>query len=132
MKHLRKFNENSHDWRANAFHGAPDEEIDKMIGLDADHFRKQTDRDFHGSKSDVPKKKKTEAEVMADYEEDWNYWRSTSSTTGAIEPILNDYLRSAGLPVKEEPKTVEPEVEPEEEKPNVGSRIKNFFGFGKK
>jgi len=125
MKHLKKFNENSHDWRANA--GAPDEEIDN-----GDHLRNQIDWHFHGSKSDVPKKKKTEAEVMADYEEDWNHWRSTSTISGAFEPILNDYLRSAGLPVKEEPKTVEPEVEAEEDKPNVGSRIKNFFGFGKK
>lgn len=103
MKHLRKFNENSHDWRANAFHGAPDEEIDKIIGLDPDRLKDQTERDFHGSKSDIEIKKKTEAD-----------------------------LRSAGLPVKEEPKTVEPEVEVEEEKPNVGSRIKNFLGFGKK
>jgi hypothetical protein len=63
---------------------------------------------------------------------DWDYWRNTSSTTGAFEPILNDYLKAAGFPVEEEePKTVEPEVEGEE-KPNVGSRIKNFFGFGKK
>jgi len=127
MKHLKKFNENSHDWRANAFHGATDKEIDN-----GDHLRNQIYRDFPGSKSDVPKKKKTEAEVMADYEEDWNHWRSTSTISGAFEPILNDYLRSAGLPVKEEPKTVEPEVEAEEDKPNVGSRIKNFFGFGKK
>ena len=109
MKHLKRFNENSHDWRANAFHGAPDEEIDKIIGQDADNLRNQIDRDYPGSKShtsylnDIEIKKKTEAD-----------------------------LRSAGLPVKEEPKTVEPEVEVEEEKPNVGSRIKNFLGFGKK
>lgn len=102
MKYLRKFNENSHDWRSNAFHGAPDEEIDKIIGLDPDRLKDQTERDFHGSKSDVDKKKVTEEEVRAGFEKDWNYWRSTSSTTGAFEPILNDYLKAAGFPVEEE------------------------------
>ena len=31
MKHLRRFNENSHDWRANAFPGMSEEEIEKTL-----------------------------------------------------------------------------------------------------
>lgn len=31
MKHLRRFNENSHDWRANAFPGMSEEEIEKAL-----------------------------------------------------------------------------------------------------
>lgn len=104
MKHLKRFNENSHDWRANAFHGAPDEEIDKIIGQDADNHSQQIYGDYHGSKSHTSYLKDIETEAD---------------------------LRSA---VKEEPvEEVEvEEVEVEEDKPNVGSRIKNFLGFGKK
>ena len=102
MKHLRKFNENSHDWRANAFHGAPDE--DKIIGQDADNLSNQIVSDYHGSKSHT-------------------------SYLNDIEKTEAD-LRSAGLPEEEPVEEVEVE-EVEKEKPNVVSRIKNFLGFGK-
>jgi hypothetical protein len=116
MKHLKRFNENSHDWRANAFPGATEEEIEAEIQkIEAERKAKnpQSTQPTITPKA-VPAKKMTE-------EEEENYYRSTGWATGDYGQYRNQSTDSK----KEEEKEVE------EEKPTLGSKIKSFFGFNK-
>jgi len=112
MKHLKRFNENSHDWRANAFPGATEEEIEAEIQkIEAERAKKP--------KVEKPVKELPKAKEMTD--EDWdNYYRSTGWATG-------DY----GQYRDQKTDSKEQKVEIEEEKPTLGSKIKSFFGFNK-
>jgi len=110
MKHLKRFNENSHDWRANAFPGATEEEIEAEIQkIEAE--RAKNPQAAKPAPKVVPAKQMTE-------EEEENYYRATGWATGDYGQYRNQSTDS-----KEE--------EIEEEKPTLGSKIKSFFGFNK-
>jgi len=113
MKHLKRFNENSHDWRANAFPGATEEEIEAEIQkIEAE--RAKNPQVAKPAPKAVPAKKMTE-------EEEENYYRATGWATGDYGQYRNQNTDSK----KEEEKEVE------EDKPTLGSKIKSFFGFNK-
>ena len=112
MKHLKRFNENSHDWRANAFPGATEEEIEAEIQkIEAE--RAKNPQAAKPAPKAVPAKQMTE-------EEEENYYRATGWATGDYGQYRNQSTDSK-----------EQEEEIEEEKPTLGSKIKSFFGFNK-
>ena len=112
MKHLKRFNENSHDWRSNAFPGASEEEIEAEIQkIDAE--RAKNPQVAKPAPKAVPAKQMTE-------EEEENYYRATGWATGDYGQYRNQSTDSK-----------EQEEEIEEEKPTLGSKIKSFFGFNK-
>ena len=112
MKHLKRFNENSHDWRANAFPGATEEEIEAEIQKIEAERAKNPQAAKPATKA-VPAKQMTE-------EEEENYYRATGWATGDYGQYRNQSTDSK-----------EQEEEQEEEKPTLGSKIKSFFGFNK-
>ena len=112
MKHLKRFNENSHDWRANAFPGATEEEIEAEIQKIEAERAKNPQAAKPATKA-VPAKQMTE-------EEEENYYRATGWATGDYGQYRNQSTDSK-----------EQEEEIEEEKPTLGSKIKSFFGFNK-
>ena len=114
MKHLKRFNEagGSHDWRANAFPGASEEEIEAEIQkIEAE--RAKNPQATKPAPKAVPAKQMTE-------EEEENYYRATGWATGDYGQYRNQSTDSK-----------EQEEEQEEEKPTLGSKIKSFFGFNK-
>ena len=112
MKHLKRFNENSHDWRANAFPGATEEEIEAEIQkIEAE--RAKNPQAAKPAPKAVPAKQMTE-------EEEENYYRATGWATDDYGQYRNQSTDSK-----------EQEEEIEEEKPTLGSKIKSFFGFNK-
>ena len=112
MKHLKRFNENSHDWRANAFPGATEEEIEAEIQKIEAERAKNPQAAKPATKA-VPAKQMTE-------EEEENYYRATGWATGDYGQYRDVYKTKT-----------EVEKEVEEEKPTLGSKIKSFFGFNK-
>lgn len=115
MKHLKRFNENSHDWRENAFPGATEEEIEAEIQrIEAERKAKNPQ-----STQPAPAPKAVTAKEMTEEEEE-NYYRATGWATGDYGQYKDIYK-----------KRTEAEKEAEEEKPTLGSKIKSFFGFNK-
>jgi hypothetical protein len=142
MKYLKKFNENSHDWASNFMPGASDEEIMRARFGDRDlHAKIQEHPAYHDARLANPHASDEEIAAMIghyaiepekspgyelqDFISHISANASTEEPEGECEPCDDDEEGAEGH-------AQEPEVEGAEEMPNVGSRIKNFFGFGKK
>lgn len=137
MKYLRKFNENSHDWASNAMPGASDEEIIKARFGDEDPHKPEDSEAECEPCGDKEESIETREEVEARYQQDWDSWLNRSRVEVVPEPRLSDYLKQAGLEPEDKPSenpfvSKEDFDKDEQKKPNVGSRIKSFLGFGKK
>ena len=129
MKYLRKFNENSHDWASNFMPGASDEEIMRARFGDRDlHAKIQQHPAYHDARLANPHASDEEIAAMIGHyaiEPEKSPEYKPEEPEGECEPCGDDEEGAEGH-------AQEPEAEADEEKPNVGSRIKNFFGFGKK
>jgi len=118
MKYLKRFNENGHDWRLNAFPGATDKEIEEEIAkIDAGRKKSAKAEDSELTEEEPAKSKDMTDEERKQKDDD--YYRSTGHATGDWGPSGDvDY----GM-VKVE--------DDEEEKPTLGYKIKSFLGFKK-
>jgi hypothetical protein len=110
LKRFKRFNENSHDWRANAFPGATEEEIEAEI----QKIEAEREKNHRPATKAVPTKQMTE-------EEEENYYRATGWATGDYGQYNDIYKTKQSESPKEEV----------EEKPTIGSKIKSFLGFNK-